>query len=143
MHEPFDTLVGLEWHPSRRDLRAFGFATAVVCSALAFAVAHSAWPDRASFGAVRSILFAASLLCIVVALARPSWFRPLYVVLTCVTFPIRWLVAWASLLALFFVVLTPIAFAVRRLRTRVHQTPGSAWLPARKRPERARYFRQS
>jgi hypothetical protein len=96
MHEPFDTLVELEWHPSRRDLRSFGIVAAIVCSTVAFAFAHSAWPDRASSGTLRSCLLAAAVVCFILALVRPAWLRPFYLLLTCVTFPMRWLVAWAS-----------------------------------------------
>lgn len=143
MHEPFDTLVELDWRPSRRDLRGFGFAAALVCALLAFGVAHWEWPDRASFSTVRAALLAGAALCLVVALVAPAWLRPLYVLLTCVSFPMRWLTAWASLLMLFFIVLTPIGWAVRRLRNRAQRASGSAWTPARKRPDRSRYFRQS
>jgi hypothetical protein len=143
MHEPFDTLVELDLHPSRRNLRAFGIAAALACLAIAFGVAHSGWPDRESANALRSMLFAAATLCAGAAWLRPAWLRPLHMLMTCATFPVRFVFAWASLLVLFFLVLTPIALAVRRLRTRINQGSGSAWLPARKRPERARYFRQS
>jgi hypothetical protein len=143
VHEPFDKLVELDWRPSPRTLRGFGFTAAIACAAIAFGVAHSGWPDRASSSTLRTVLLGAAVLCAIVALVRPTWHRPLYLLLTCVTFPMRWLVAWASLLTLFYLVLTPIAWAVRRLRTQSVRSSGSAWLPARKRPERARYFRQS
>lgn len=142
MHEHFDTLVELDWHPSRRTLRSFG----LIAAALAIGASWLWLDDRANNSTVRDACWSAAGLCGAVALFRPEFIRPLYLLVTCATFPVRWLVAWASLMILFFVVLTPIALAVRRLRTPsiLGRSPsGSAWVPARKRPDKARYFRQS
>src|SRR4051794_36680852 len=48
-------------------------------------------------------------------LSRPAWLRPVYVVLTVVTFPVGWLVSHALLALLFFGIITPLALVFRLL----------------------------
>jgi hypothetical protein len=82
----------------------------------------------------------------VLSLVRPAFNRPLYVALSCVSYPAAWASAWIGLLVLFFGVITPIAllsrcFGWRSLRHKRSER-SSAWWPARSNRDKASYFRQ-
>ena len=138
MHDPFESVVELDWHPSRGVLRRFGIAAALLFAWFAFSSYRHGLPSSlsAAFGACAAM-------CVAFSWRKPTWNRPLYLALACLSFPLRWLLAWAALILLFFTVLTPVALVVRRLRNQAAHNDGSAWLPARKRREKARYFDQS
>ena len=147
MHEASDNdLVRIDWQPSTASLRSFAAAmlillVASVLSRHGYAPGSELLHDP--FGLACSVLalFAAAL-----AILRPTWLRPAYVTLGVATYPARWLLAALGLALLYYAVITPIAISVRALRKhRAHRDtshPGSAWVVARPRPDKAHYFRQ-
>lgn len=134
------SLVNIEWRPARAVLRSFGLALALLCIARA-AWSWSVTPKDAIHW---STALAGSAVALTgLALWRPSLFRVPYVVLGVLTYPVRWLLAFTTIAALYFLVLTPIACILRSTRRRVtgSESP-SAWRISPARGEKASYFRQ-
>jgi hypothetical protein len=149
MHGP--SLVHIDWHPGVRTLRSFGFVALAVFAAVAYATwpgsgqgegsLASHWKTAISLGAGGLGLASAAF-----SLLRPTFNRPLYVALSCLSYPASWATAWIGLLVLFFGVITPVAllsrcFGRRSLRHRRSES-SSAWWPARPGRDKASYFRQ-
>jgi hypothetical protein len=71
--------------------------------------------------------------------------RPCYAALLAITFPLGWLMSHVLLLAMYFLVIAPVGFLVRRIRSplelRFDRSAPSYWIP-RKESALERYFRQ-
>ncbi len=91
------------WYPSSRQLRQFALAALFGCALMGF------WIWR-STGSVRALAIASAVGVVVflTGLMAPVAVRPLYVVLMAVTLPVGWLVSRMLLLAIYFVLITPI-----------------------------------
>lgn len=137
MHDPFESLVELSPPTTPRGMRGFGFAFAGLSVWLGYlALSHL---GHIAAGA----LWICAVLLALTAWTRPRWLGPLQRAVAWLSFPLRWLLAWCALIVLFFGVLTPTAWIVRRLRKRPTEAGGSAWLPVRPRRGKAHYFEQS
>jgi hypothetical protein len=130
------------WYPSSRQLRQFALAALFGCALMGF------WIWR-STGSVRTMAIASAVGVVVflTGLMAPAAVRPLYVVLMAVTLPVGWLVSRMLLLAIYFVLITPIG-RVFRLFGRDHlalKRPqvGSYWRPYRPPKDVGSYFRQA
>src|SRR5689334_296814 len=107
----------LDLHPDVRKVRQFGFVLSIflcLCAVKAFLQSQptAAW--------TLSGLAAAGGLC---ALAKPQLLRPVYLVLTLVTFPIGWTISRLIVALLYYGLMTPVACILRlagrdRLRLR-------------------------
>jgi Saxitoxin biosynthesis operon protein SxtJ len=131
-------LIKVEWSPDRRQLRTFGAIGAVACALLA---GVTLWRG-AIFGVslapatavrVTSVLLALSLGIGVLAFVSPRVLRPLYIVLTAISLPIGFVVSYAVLAILFYLIITPFAFAFRLmgrdpLNRRIDKTATSYWV---------------
>ena len=151
MEEPDARLVQLDLRPNPRTLRGFGWALALACVGRG---AWHAWNADAppSPDAQLAVLSGCAATLSLLAWRRPSLLRAPYLVLTLVTYPIRWLAAVAALATLYFAVLTPVAWAVRvhrRLSGRScasgaagAREPASTWVDVHAPPRKQDYFRQ-
>src|SRR5512139_876314 len=101
-------LVRIEWHPSPKVLRQFGFIVSALFGA--WALTRYAHEPGASLAAGALALASA-----LVALVWPRAHRYPYVALSCITYPLALLCAWLALLGLFFGVITPAGWLARRL----------------------------
>src|SRR3954454_21576870 len=135
-------MINLDLHPDIRKVRQFGFAFSIllcVCAIKAFLQAQqtAAW--------TLSGLAAVSGLC---AFTKPQFLRPVYVVLTLVTFPIGWTVSRLIVWLLYYGLMTPVACILRlagrdRLRLkRPTESPASNWIERTGSEEPERYLRQ-
>jgi hypothetical protein len=147
MHGP--SLVHIDWHPGVRTLRSFGFVALAVFGAVAYASWSGPGPGSLASYSKNAISLGAAgvgLASAVFSLLRPTFNRPLYVALSCLSYPASWATAWIGLLVLFFGVITPIALLSRCLgwRSLRHKRSErtSAWWPARPNRDKASYFRQ-
>jgi len=81
----------------------------------------------------------------VLGVISPPVIRPLYVALMRLTFPIGWCVSHVVLAIMYFLLLTPIGFLVRRfhdpMERRFEPAADSYWFP-RQEAHTDRYFRQ-
>jgi hypothetical protein len=126
-------LASLDWQPTRATLRSFGLALASLC------IARAVW--RVSAGDWNALLAGSGVAIACLAVWRPSLFRAPYVVLGVLSYPMRWLVAFLTLAALYFAVLTPVACILRLTRRSAGAAP-SAWRISPPRGDKASYFRQ-
>jgi hypothetical protein len=133
-------LIDLTSQPASRQLRWFAglwfpaFAAIAGMSAHrrgALGVAYALWTAAAALGAA--------------GVVRPAIIRPVYIALVRLTLPIGWIVSHAILLVLYFLVITPIGWLVRRwhdpLERAFDREATSYWTP-REQPAPTRYFRQ-
>jgi hypothetical protein len=131
----------LNLQPSTRQLRQFAGACWLVLGGLA------GWQIVASgFGWPKLCAVAIATLIGIVGLLSPNAVRPFYVVAMVVTFPIGWLISNFVLMALFYLLFTPLAVWFRLigrdvLRLRRPKAP-SYWLRRQSGPEPRRYLRQ-
>ena len=132
----------LDLHPDIRKVRQFGFAFSIflcVCSVKVFLQSQPtvAWTLLG--------LAAASGLC---AFTKPQLLRPVYVVVTLVTFPIGWTISRLIVLLLYYGLMTPVACILRlagrdrfRLK-RSAESRASNWIERKSSEEPGRYLRQ-
>lgn len=133
-------LVSLDFHPPRAVLRSFGLALALLCSA------RDVWIWAAQGGGLASTHGMYTGIAVAVsgvALWRASLLRVPYAIVAVLTFPLRWLVAFATLATLYFLVLTPVACILRVTRRGPHgpDTP-TTWRISPARGDKPSYFRQ-
>lgn len=135
-------LVDINWNPSRKELRVFsllliGFG--VIVAAVLFKRFESQTP------AVAALLGTGAIGLI--GLATPGLVRPLYVVWMALAFPIGWTVSHLMMLAVYYLVLTPIGIAMRLcgrdpMRQQLDRTAKTYWLTRSPRDDTKGYFRQ-
>ena len=130
----------MNWDPSRRHLRQFGFGMLVALPVLGWLWAGNnpvAWGWTVGGGVTGAAI----------GWFRPHWLRPLFLGLSLVTLPIGWLVSELLLLAVFGCLVWPIG-CVRRLLAGdpLQRTPDrnaeTYWQPKPQPPDAASYFRQ-
>jgi hypothetical protein len=135
-------LVDINWNPSRKELRVFsllliGFGAIV--AAILLRRLESQTPAVAVF-IVSSTIGA-------IGLAAPTLIRSLYVVWMALAFPIGWTVSHLMMLAVYYLVLTPIGLAMRLcgrdpMQRRFDRGAQTYWLPRTPRKDLKNYFRQ-
>ena len=136
-------LFELDRNPPPRVLRLFGGVWLPLFLAIAGVVAQRRgadplWP---------ATLWVAAGVALVVALARPSSLRWLYVGLMVVTWPIGWVLSHLVLGLIYYAVITPAGLLLRvlgkdPLRKRGSPDVPSYWRPRRPPADVERYFRQ-
>jgi hypothetical protein len=144
-------VISLELNPDLRVLRQFGWAALAVFAA---AGVQLLLRDRIFGLHAGTLAVPLALLCFFVgglsallSLIAPRANRFLYLALTLLAFPIAWLVSWALVLALYFLVLTPAGLALRLLRADpmardLDRARESYWEPLPPPPGPERYFKQ-
>jgi hypothetical protein len=101
-------LVDINWNPSRKELRVFsllliGFGVTV--AAVLYRRLESPTPS--------AVVLLVTCFIGLVGLVAPSFVRPVYVVWMGLAFPIGWTVSHVMMLAVFYLVLTPIGISMR------------------------------
>ena len=147
MHDISDKrLVRIDWHPSTTSLRSFGAAMVIVLASSVLARQLRAPTFTRLHDPLGLVCSALTLLTAALAVRRPAWLRPAYILMGVATYPARWLLAVLSLSVLYYGLITPIAIGLRRVRKHRAQprstAGGSAWVVSRPRPDKAHYFRQ-
>jgi Saxitoxin biosynthesis operon protein SxtJ len=133
-------LLEIKWKPSPRELKQFaaiwiGFFALIGISCL-----------------VRKGLTPAVVLWLVAGVGflefvRPGFMRPIYVLWMALALPIGWTVSHLLLLAVYYLVLTPIGLIMRLLRhdpleRRFDRLAKSYWTPHDPSAQPSRYFKQ-
>ena len=129
-------LVSLQLRPSRRQLRQFGWIAAVGFPVLAFAWGRAEIPLL--------VLAAISLLF---SLVWPEGNRPLFVLMSLVSYPIGFVLSHVVLAILFFGILTPVGLLFRLvgrdpLARRFEPDRSSYWVDLPRVVDKKDYFRQ-
>jgi hypothetical protein len=134
-------MMEINWNPTRKELRQFGFLCVVFFGGLAAWGFHKHGP---SLG-VEAMAAAAAVGGVLGALA-PQLLKPVFVGWMVAAFPIGWTVSHLLLGFIFFFVLTPIGLLLRILghdpmSRGFDRDAKTYWIPHETAPV-ARYFRQ-
>ena len=101
-------IVPIDWNPDETKLRRFAWAWLVFLGGIWPALLLLGGHARAA-GIVAGIGLAGAAL----GLLRPRLLRPAWLLLLAVSWPIGWVVSHATLMILYFLIITPIALALR------------------------------
>lgn len=136
-------LLELKRDPSAREVRLFG----LVWLPLFCAVLASAMWYRGASGLATGLCAAVGVLSVAVTLVRPRWTRALFLAWMWAAWPIGWLVSHVMMAGIYYLVLTPIALAMRALgrdplERRFDAKTDSYWIQRKREIDPATYFRQ-
>lgn len=136
-------LIKINWNPSQRDLRQFG---AIWLPGFLVIVGAMLWYRGTSFSIVATLWTIAAVACLV-ALTFPNAMRPVYIALTCATFPIGWVVSHLLLAFIFYLIITPIGLVMRLcgydpMHRKFDRGASTYWKPHATETDTSRYFRQ-
>jgi hypothetical protein len=146
------TMIDVDWKPSDRILRQFGFVSLLFFGLLGGYVFWRGSLFGFDLGSaaqtVAVVLWAVAGMAALLSLCCPRANRPLYVALVALTFPIGLVVSFGIMTVLFYLVITPLGLVMRLLGKRpIHvkwKTDGSTYWthrpPESRGPER--YFSQ-
>jgi hypothetical protein len=128
--------------PRQRDLQVFGFVLPA-CFALAGLVVRA----RSGAGGIAGVVWGVGAALSLLYLAVPASRRPLFLGVSYATYPIGWVVGHVLLLAIFWLVVTPVGLLVRVLRQdplarRLDEAADSYWSPLEQATDFRRYFQQ-
>ena len=144
-------LIEVNWHPSRSDLRKFGYICLVAFGGIGTWVffRHSLFGfdlDAEQSRTLATALWALAAGTLAASLVAPPILQPLYVLLTAISLPIGFVVSHVLMAFLFYVLLTPIGIFFRltgrdALTRRFDSQAASYWEP-RRQADPEQYFRQ-
>jgi hypothetical protein len=134
-------VIELPWYPTQRQLRQFAFIAPVGFALIGWTV----WRWTGS----RDAWIALAALGILLALAgavRPGIVRPFFLVALLVAFPMGWLVSNLAFLAIYYLLLTPLALVFRLLGRDPlalrRKQADSHWIDRGPQSDAARYWHQ-
>lgn len=134
-------LLEINWRPDRRQLRQFALLWLGFFGLIAV---HSWWFKESPTAAMAFSLVAAAGL---VGYFQPGFLRPAYVLWMALALPIGWTVSHLMLLAMYYLLITPIGLLMRLfgydpLERRLDRSAATYWTPHDPGADSARYFRQ-
>lgn len=134
-------MVEINWNPSRKELRQFGFLCVAFFGGIA---AYRAYGSGLTLGV--ELLAAAAAIGGVLGAVAPQLLKWIYIGWIVVVFPIGWTVSHVLLGFIFFFLLTPIGLLLRALghdpmNRSFDRDANSYWITHEQAPV-ARYFRQ-
>lgn len=145
------SLIKIDWKPSRRTLRGFGFICLAGFPLLGLmaqfrVMAFAALPPSSST-TVAIVLAAIGGICGTFAIAAPIALKPLFIGLSVIALPIGFLVSNTLLIILYYAVITPIALVFKLTgRDAMHRKPDPSartyWIERKPQTDMKRYFRQ-
>jgi len=143
-------LARLDWNPSTRTLRQFGFIALGAFGLLALMAHQEAFMFRAGLGAARMTvtwsLLGVGVVSALFSSIAPRANRLLFVGLSLVAYPIGFVVSHVLLAVLFFGLFAPIGFLLKASGKDAVQASdsgaGTYWRKARRKRAVADYFKQ-
>jgi hypothetical protein len=144
-------LVEIDFNPDTKTLRQFGVIAFVGFGALSALAYYEKLVFAFGLGdarlAVAASLAALGLLALVLGLVAPRANRLLYVGLSLLAFPIGFVLSYVIMGALYFLIIGPIAVALRLagrdpMRRARDPQAASYWTPARPARDKESYFHQ-
>ena len=134
------SLIQINHHPSRRELRQFGAIVFIVLPLLTW------WWIGA--GGMLGWMLAVGGVTFALSWWKPTWMRMVYLGACYATYPFGWIFGWLALITLYFGLLWPLGWLSRTLgRDRLHlrrQRDLATYWKAKRRPENVvSYYRQS
>ena len=133
-------LVEINWHPTDRQLRQFGFICLIALPLLG-------WIWGASTNLI-GILAVFGLAAAVAGMALPATLKPVFLVLTLVATPIGMVIGEMAMILIYFVCFLPFALAFRflkrdALKLRPNRDATTYWEAKKQPTDLASYYRQS
>ena len=137
-------LIKINFHPSRKDLRQFALIWFPAFIAL---VGYLVWSNAGSLRVAAGIWIGGAVVSLL-GLAVPAFMRLVFVGLTCLTFPIGFVVSHLVLGIVYYAVMTPMGLVMRLcgwdpLHRAFDRDAKSYWIAHRPCENAHRYFRQS
>ena len=137
------SLIEINWHPSRKELRNFG-KIALIASAL---ISFLLYMLKGLGIQWALIIFSIGFIIFLGSMTSLKLTRMIYLGLILVTLPIGWVVSFILLASFYFLVLTPIGLVFRLigrdpLCRKFDSTADSYWLTRRAPDSLDRYFHQ-
>ena len=134
-------MMEINWNPSRKELRQFGFLCLVFFGAL------GAWSySKNGFTIWNELLFGAAAIGGILGAVAPQLLKYVFVGWIVAVFPIGWTVSHLLLGAIYYLILTPIGLLVRALgndpMNRTFDRGASSYWSTHEQAPVARYFRQ-
>lgn len=146
------SLIQVNWKPNERQLRTFGLICGVVGAVLGVLTLWrgSIFGIELEIARAREVsyfLFAGATICVVFALTKARAFWPLYVLATAISLPIGFVLSYAVLGVLFYLVVTPYGLIFRligrdALNRRFDRSARSYWVRRTPVTDMSRYYRQ-
>jgi Saxitoxin biosynthesis operon protein SxtJ len=135
-------LVDINWNPSRKELRVFSLLLVAFGVIVAGALYQRLESDAPAI-TVLVITSAIGLLGIVL----PNCVRLVYVVWMGLAFPVGWIVSHTMMLAVFFLVVTPIGLVMRMcgrdpMQRQINRKAKTYWITRSPQTDMKNYFRQ-
>jgi hypothetical protein len=147
--DPPMAMVEMNWRPTDRQLRQFGWFSLIgfplVGWALAGFRAPAAWSTTLT--TVLAVLAALGLAFAVVGTVRPGWLTYPFVGLSLIAFPIGFVVSYLLLIVLYYGIFTPVGLFFRligrdALERRFDRSASTYWTEKKMPTDIRRYFRQ-
>jgi hypothetical protein len=134
-------LVEVNWNPGRRELKQFALLWIGFFGLIG---AYCLWANGSPSAATAFWIVAAAGLA---GYAFPNLLRPVYILWMALALPIGWVVSHLLLLAVFYLVVTPIGLMMRLvgydpLKRQIDRSAKSYWTPHDPAADPARYFKQ-
>ncbi|MCH8924194.1 MAG: hypothetical protein IIA67_13725 [Planctomycetes bacterium] len=135
-------LIEINYNPSRRELRQFA---GIWFPAAAVVVSYWVW--QLSDATTAIFVLTAALAAGAGGVARPAWFRYVYIGWMVAAFPIGWTVSHLVLAATYYLLFTPLGLAMRLfgrdpMRRNIDRATSTYWMVRKERSDADRYFRQ-
>src|SRR5687768_2525645 len=136
-------LIRINRNPSIRELRQFAGIWFPLFWVLVAGVVYATSGSRAMAAGIAATGLALGGM----GLNRPGFMRPIYLVWIYAAYPIGWVVSHLIMGAVFYLVVTPIGFAMRvagydPMRRRLQQTESTYWYKCEPIDSKGYYFRQ-
>ncbi|MFN0054998.1 MAG: hypothetical protein ACKV0T_22735 [Planctomycetales bacterium] len=134
-------LVEINWNPTTRQLRQFGFIALAALPALGWLWSGGNWTIVAGLGALGLVLAG-------LAIVAPQGLKPVFLLFTIAAIPIGIVVGELAMLLIYFGVFLPISCVFRltrrdSLQLRMDRNATTYWRPKAQPNGPASYFRQS
>lgn len=100
-------MISVDWHPDDKKVKQFSVVCLILCVVIAYFMFRS---DATASAYIVAII---GISCLLVGGFRPSWFRPVYYVLSAMLFPLGWVLSNLMLVMVFFVLITPLAMVFK------------------------------
>jgi hypothetical protein len=140
----------LNLDPTPRQLRQFAWAGVVLMPLAGWMLSGRPLGDdwEPQLTALIGALFALGAIFVALSFAAPRMLRPIFIVASLAAFPISFVIGEILLAAIFFLVLTPVAFVFRligrdALHRKIDASADTYWQPKSPPRDVASYFRQS
>ena len=133
------SLIEMNWKPSDRNIRQFGLVNVVALPLIA-------WVWNSGIDVILWCVAIGAMLAIL-SIVVPIAVRPLYLLISCVAYPIGRVVSELSLLFMYYIVLVPIGMFFRltgrdALSRKIERDADTYWHTRTEQPTARSYFHQ-